>query len=195
MSETSAAPAAAAAPAGTGAIVAAAGSAPAPATGTNAPGIEPGATPASSSEPADSGQPAETAAPAVEHDLATELGQVQAVVDMRSSLDAAGISASDQSSVEYIVKRGFANGGVRSPEANAAEAATSFDALKGALGEARATYTVQWAALEFAAMVKDNPRLAKLAEASGAANNLAIIKTLAGRAWQRHCDSVLGNKR
>ena len=194
MSEASAAPAAAAAPAGTGAIVAAAGSTPAPAAGTQSPqNVTTEATPASA-EQSEGGQPAETAAPAVEHDLATPLGQVQAVVDMRSSLDAAGISASDADSVAYIVKRGFANGGVRTPEANAAEAATSLDALTAQLGEAKASYTIQWAQQEFAAMVKDNPRLAKLAEASGAANNLAIIKTLAGRAWQRYADATWPKK-
>lgn len=191
MSEPSAAPAVT-----TGGLVAAAGTGPAPAPAAAPGSPQNAATEATAAlaEQPEGGQPAETAAPAAEHDLATDLGRVQALADMRTTLDTAGISASDADAAAFIVKAGFKNG-VRTPEANAAEAATSFDALKGALGEAKATYTVQWAALEFAAMVKDNPKLAKLAEASGAANNLAIIKTLAGRAWQRHCDTIMANKR
>ena len=192
MSETSAAPAAAA-PAGTGAIVAAAGVEQA-ATGTNAPGIEPGATPASSSEPGDSGQQGEqTTEPTGEAaDLSTPLGQQTAITSMKSTLADAGIEPGDSSAAEYVIRRGLDR--APTPEQNVAEQADVMSSLVAIHGKEKAGYMVQWAQAEFAQLAAKNPGLIALAEKSGAGNSIALIQRLAGRGWQRYADATWPKK-
>jgi hypothetical protein len=116
-----------------------------------------------------------------------------AVTEMRATLDAAGINASEASGVAYVVEQGLKR--APTPEQNAADCAEVQTMLEGVHGKEKAGWMIGWARHEFQQMAAANPKLVALAEKSGAGNSLALITALAKRGWQRHVEATLGKRR
>jgi hypothetical protein len=137
------------------------------------------------------GQPEDGQAQA-DNALATALDHQTAIADMRSTLDAAGVEASEAGGVAYLVQQGLKR--APTPEQNAAESVEVRTMLESVHGREKASYLISWAQREFGQMAAANPKLRDLAERSGAGNNISLLTALAKRGWQRHVEATIGKK-
>jgi hypothetical protein len=118
--------------------------------------------------PAADGQPEDGQAQA-DNAFTTALDHQTAIADLRSTLDAAGVDASEAGGVASLVQ--------------------------GVHGKEKAGYLIAWAQREFQQMAAVSPRLGPLAEKSGAGNSIALITALAAKGWARHCAATIGPRK
>jgi hypothetical protein len=135
------------------------------------------------------GQPDEDQAQA-DNAFTTALDHQTAIADLRSTLDAAGVDASEAGGVASLVEAGLKR--APTPEQNAAESVEVRTMLQGVHGKEKAGYLIAWAQREFQQMAAANPNLRQLAERSGAGNNISLLTALAKRGWQRHVEATIG---
>jgi hypothetical protein len=142
--------------------------------------------------PAADGQPEDGQAQA-DNAFTTALDHQTAIADLRSTLDAAGVDASEAGGVASLVQQGLKR--APSPEQNAAESVEVRTMLEGVHGKEKAGYLIAWAQREFQQMAAVSPRLGPLAEKSGAGNSIALITALAAKGWARHCAATIGPRK